>query len=72
MTMSDKVKSFEEAIETTQPIIYVGVDRQEAKGFRKAILIKENKDGLQTTEHHLSGEISIQMINGELKVYVRT
>ena len=69
--MSDPIKSFEEAQETTQPVIYVGVDRQEAKGFRKAVLIKENKDGVQTTEHHLSGDISIQMINGELKVYVR-
>ena len=68
--MSDKVKSFEEAIEITQPVIYVGVDRQEAKGFNKVILIHENKEGLQTTEHHMIGEVSVQMANGVLKVYV--
>ncbi len=69
--MSDKTNTFEEAQSITQPIIYVGVNRQEAKGFNKVVLIHENKDGLQTTEHHLTGDISIEMVNGVLKVYVK-
>lgn len=70
--MSDPIKSFEEAQEITQPVIYVGVDRQEAKGFNKVVLIQENKDGLQTTEHHITGDVSVQMVNGVLKVYVKS
>ena len=70
--MSDPIKSFEEAQETTQPVIYVGVDRQEAKGFNKVVLIHEDKDGLQTTEHHMMGDVSVQMVNGVLKVFVKT
>lgn len=69
--MSDPIKSFEEAQEITQPVIYVGVDRQEAKGFNKAVLIHEDKDGVQTTEHHMTGDVSVQMVNGVLKVYVK-
>ena len=65
-------KSFEEATEITQPVIYVGVNRQEAKGFNKVVLIHENKDGLQTSEHHLAGDVSVQMVNGVLKVFVKT
>jgi hypothetical protein len=64
-------KSFEEAQSTTQPVIYVGVERQEAKGFNKVVLIQENKEGLQTTEHHMTGDVSVQMVNGVLKVYVK-
>ena len=70
--MSEKTKSFEEAQRITQPVIYVGVERQEAKGFDKIILIQENSDGLQTSENHINGEISVQMMNGVLKVYVKT
>lgn len=70
--MSKKTKSFEEAQRITQPVIYVGVERQEAKGFDKVILIQENSDGLQTSENHINGEISVQMMNGVLKVYVKT
>lgn len=66
------VKSFEEAQSITQPVIYVGVERQEAKGFNKVVLIQENKDGLQTTEHHMTGDVSVQMVNGVLKVYVKS
>ena len=65
-------KSFEEAQSTTQPVIYVGVERQEAKGFNKVVLIQENKDGLQTFENHISGDVSVQMVNGVLKVYVKS
>ena len=70
--MSKDIKSFEEAQSTTQPVIYVGVDRQEAKGFHKVVLIHENEDGLQTSENHQIGEVSIQMTNGVLKVFVRS
>lgn len=70
--MSDKVKNFEEVIEVTQPIICVGVERQEAKGFNKVILIQENKDGLQTSENHVNGEVSVQMVNNVLKIYVKS
>ena len=65
-------KPFEEAQSTTQPVIYLGVERQEAKGFNKVVLIQENKDGLQTFENHLSGEVSVQMVNGVLRVYVKS
>lgn len=70
--MSKDIKTFEEAQSTTQPVIYVGVERQEAKGFHKVVLIHENKDGLQTSENHQTGEVSIQMTNGVLKVFVRS
>ena len=70
--MSKDIKTFEEAQSTTQPVIYVGVDRQEAKGFHKVVLIHENEDGLQTSENHQIGEVSIQMTNGVLKVFVRS
>jgi hypothetical protein len=66
--MSDEVKPFEEAQETTQPVIYVGVDRQEARGFHKVILIHEEKES--TSEHHFTGEVSVQMVNGVLKIFV--
>lgn len=69
--MSKEVKKFEEATQTTQPVIYVGVERQEAKGFNKVVLIHENEDGLQTYENHQTGDVSIQMDNGVLKVFVR-
>lgn len=70
--MSQKAKSFEEAQEITQPVIYVGVDRQEARGFHKVVLIHEDNNGLQTSESHLSGDISVQMVNGVLKVFVKS
>ena len=66
------VKSFEEVQSRTQPVIYVGVERQEAKGFNKVVLIQVNKDGIQTTEHHMTGDVSVQMVNGVLKVYVKS
>ena len=69
--MSDTTKSFEEAQRITQPVIYIGVERQEAKGFNKVVLIQEDKDGLQTFENHVSGEVSVQMVNGVLKIYVK-
>ncbi len=65
-------KAFEEASEVTQPVIYVGVERQDAKGFNKVVLIQENKDGLKTSENHVSGEVSVQMVNGVLKVFVKS
>tara|TARA_B100001029_G_C15033195_1_gene438416 strand:- start:764 stop:970 length:207 start_codon:yes stop_codon:yes gene_type:complete len=65
-------KSFEEAQSITQPVIYVGVERQEAKGFNKVVLIQENKEGLQTTENHVSGDVSVQMVNGVLRIYVKS
>lgn len=70
--MSGEVRSFEESQRTTQPVIYVGVERQEAKGFNKVVLIQEDKQGLQTTEHHMTGDVSVQMVNGVLKVYVKS
>lgn len=65
-------KDFEEAQVLTQPVIYLGVNRQEVRGFNKVVLIREDKQGLQSLEHHLEGEVSIQMVNGELKVFVKS
>ena len=65
-------KPFEETQRITQPVIYVGVERHEAKGFNKVVLIQEDKDGIQTTEHHMTGDVSVQMVNGVLKVYVKS
>ena len=66
--MSDVIKPFEEAQRITQPVIYVGVNRQEARGFHKVILIHEDKGS--TSEHHFTGEVSVQMVNGVLKIFV--
>lgn len=70
--MSDKILSFEEAQEITQPVIYLGVERQQAKGFHSVALIHEDEKGVHISEHHLSGDVSIQMINGVLKVFVKS
>jgi len=65
-------KSFEEAQEISQPVIYVGVEKQEARGFHKVVLIHEDINGIQTSENHLSGEVSVQMVNDTLKVFVKS
>jgi len=65
------MKTHEESASTTQPVIWVGVDRQEAKGFHKVVLIRESKGGLNASETHVDGEVSVQMVNGELRVFVK-
>lgn len=54
----------------TQPVILVGVDEQEARGFNRVVLISENKEGLYTSEQHLQGRVFIQMVNGTLVIKV--
>lgn len=64
------MKTHKESASITQPVIWVGVDRQEAKGFHKVVLISESQDGLNESEIHFEGEVSVQMVNGELRVFV--
>jgi hypothetical protein len=56
----------------TQPVILLGVDEQEARGFNHIALISEDKNGVYTSEHRLSGVISVQMINDTLVIKVKT
>ena len=54
---------------TTQPVILIGVNRQEAPDFKKLVLIVE-EDGVQVIENHYFGIVSIEMKNDQLVVYV--
>ena len=71
--MSDTPKTFEESIGVTQPVIFVGVSRQEALGFHHVTLIQEDENGVRLLETHLHGaSVSVQMVNGTLMVFVKT
>ena len=70
--MSDSTKTFKESVGVTQPVILVGVDRQEAPEFHHVVLVREDADGVQVSEtHQHGGEVSVQMMNGTLKVFVK-
>jgi hypothetical protein len=59
----------DEAVEITQPVILVGVEETEMAGFSKVVLIERRND-LNVSEIHLSGKLSVRMINDTLEVYV--
>ncbi len=54
---------------TTQPVILIGVDRQEAPEFKKLSVIIE-EDGVRVIENHYFGIVSVEMRNDQLLVYV--
>tara|TARA_B000000609_G_C24141364_1_gene331449 strand:- start:528 stop:731 length:204 start_codon:yes stop_codon:yes gene_type:complete len=54
---------------TTQPVILIGVDRQEAPEFKKVALIVE-EDEVRVIENHYFGIVSVEMRNDQLLVYV--
>ena len=67
------MKKFEEAQSITQPVIYVGAEKQEAKGFDKVEVYVINPiNGVIESESHYSGEVSIQMVNGTLKIFLES
>jgi len=55
---------------TTQPVILIGVDRQEAPEFEKLTVIVEDETGLKVTESHYNGIVSVEMRNDRLFIYV--
>lgn len=59
----------DEAVEITQPVILVGVEETEMTGFNKVVLIVREGD-LNVSELHVSGKLSVRMVNDTLEVYV--
>jgi len=55
---------------TTQPVILIGVDRQEAPEFEKITVIVEDETGLKVIESHYNGIVSVEMRNDRLLIYV--
>jgi hypothetical protein len=55
---------------TTQPVILIGVDRQEAPEFEKLSVIVEDETGLKVIENHYNGIVSVEMRNDQLVIYI--
>ena len=64
------MKKNKEPHTTTQPVILIGVDRQDAPEFDKLTLIIEDESGLKVLENHYFGIVSVEMRNNQLTVYV--
>ena len=70
--MINPTKTVKESVGVTQPVILIGVDRQEAPEFHHVVLVREDVLGVQVSETHLhGGSVSVQMMNGTLKVFVK-
>jgi hypothetical protein len=65
------MQKYKDSCIETQPVIYVGVERQEAKGFDSIKLILEDAKGLIYSESHIKGVISVRMVNNILEIYVK-
>mgnify|MGYP001357809201 CR=1 FL=1 len=63
------VKEPQDPHSVTQPVILIGVDRQNAPDFKKLLLIVE-ENGVQVIENHYFGIVSVEMRNDQLVVYV--
>lgn len=59
----------EENMSITQPVILIGVEEAELRGFEK-IKISVRDKALIVSEHHFHGKLSVRMNNGELEVFV--
>lgn len=55
----------------TQPVILIGVDRQEAPEFTELCVVVETPEGESLSEETFLGGVSVEMINNKLIVYVR-
>jgi hypothetical protein len=53
---------------TTQPVILIGPELQEASGFNRVILKRVDSDGLISIETHLQGKVFVQMVGEELHI----
>lgn len=54
----------------TIPVILLGPEPIEAKGFDRVVLSRQTEEGLKEIETHLGGVISVQMIGSTLHVIV--
>jgi hypothetical protein len=57
--------------EITQPVILIGTDLKEAKGFSRVVLIEEDITGLKYAEKYISGVVYIQLQGETLKILVK-
>lgn len=64
-------KKYEDACTQTQPVIYVGVDKQHAKGFDTVKVLCEDSNGLVYSEIHLKGVVYVRMVNNILEVCIK-
>ena len=65
-------KKYEEACTQTQPVIYIGVDKQHAKGFDTVKILCEDSKGLVYSESHIKGVIYVRMVNNTLELCIKT
>lgn len=56
---------------TTQPVILIGVDRQEAPEFTELSVVVEDGKGEVLSESLFLGHVSVEMVNNKLVVYIR-
>jgi hypothetical protein len=64
-------KKYEEACTETQPVIYIGVESQHAKGFDTVKILCEDSEGLIYSEQHLKGVIYVRMKNNTLELHIK-
>lgn len=57
--------------EKTYPVILMGPDEKESLGFSFLKVLCSDGEGLRYSESHFKGEISVQMVNDTLVVYVK-
>ena len=66
------MKEYEESCSETQPVIWVGVEKQLAKGFNAVKILCENSKGLVYSESHFNGVVYVRMLNNTLEVCIKT
>ena len=57
--------------EKTYPVILMGPEEKESLGFSFLKVICSDGEGFNYSESHFTGEISVQMVNDTLIVYVK-
>ena len=58
-------------LENTYPVILMGPEEKESLGFSFLRVICSDGEGFNYSESHFKGEISVQMVNDTLVVYVK-
>jgi hypothetical protein len=58
-------------LENTYPVILMGPEEKESLGFSSLRVICCDGGGANYSESHFKGEISVQMVNDTLIVYVK-
>jgi hypothetical protein len=65
------MKAYEDSCSETQPVILIGVEEQEAKGFEEVKLVIQTKQGETILDKKYTGKISVRMVNSVLEIFVK-